>query len=241
MPILPLDHPEPFAATLGVMLYPATDEADPPKALAFASQLLAEPIRQLYEAGRVLSSEVLLRIATDAGQPLTDLHERWDGGLATGELIKALYALAKDHPSLASWENAIKIYEICAKRSGLRGSRTALLRERNRFLSVAHLWGAWSIREGRFVPRPEIGYDGHADYQAFLTEAEILRHFGQNWRPQRAKGKPPLPLDVWRVPKGWKSLTRQPGWPNTGMIPDIALPKDLLASLKPAGRPKKPR
>jgi hypothetical protein len=27
-----LDHPEPFAATLGVMLYPAMDKADPPKA-----------------------------------------------------------------------------------------------------------------------------------------------------------------------------------------------------------------
>jgi hypothetical protein len=28
MPTLPLDHPEPFSATLGVMLYPATDEAN---------------------------------------------------------------------------------------------------------------------------------------------------------------------------------------------------------------------
>ena len=32
MPILPLNYPEPFAATLGVMLYPAIDDADPPKA-----------------------------------------------------------------------------------------------------------------------------------------------------------------------------------------------------------------
>jgi hypothetical protein len=37
MPILPLDYPEPFAATLGVMLYPATDEADARKARAFAA------------------------------------------------------------------------------------------------------------------------------------------------------------------------------------------------------------
>ena len=29
MPILPLDHPEPFAATLGVMLYPGTDDDSP--------------------------------------------------------------------------------------------------------------------------------------------------------------------------------------------------------------------
>ena len=36
MPILPLDHPEPFAATLGVMLYPGADNDDPLKARAFA-------------------------------------------------------------------------------------------------------------------------------------------------------------------------------------------------------------
>jgi hypothetical protein len=41
MPILPLDYPVPFAATLGVMLYPAMDEVDPPKARAFAAQYLA--------------------------------------------------------------------------------------------------------------------------------------------------------------------------------------------------------
>jgi hypothetical protein len=41
MPLLPLDYPVPFAATLGVMLYPAMDEVDPPKARAFAAQYLA--------------------------------------------------------------------------------------------------------------------------------------------------------------------------------------------------------
>ena len=37
MPILPLSHPEPFAAVLGVMLHPL--EEDQTKAEAFASQL----------------------------------------------------------------------------------------------------------------------------------------------------------------------------------------------------------
>jgi hypothetical protein len=37
MPILPLDHPEPSFATLGVMLYPATDEADTLKARAYVA------------------------------------------------------------------------------------------------------------------------------------------------------------------------------------------------------------
>jgi hypothetical protein len=41
MPILPLDYPEPFAATGGVMLYPM-DDADAPSARAFAAHLMAE-------------------------------------------------------------------------------------------------------------------------------------------------------------------------------------------------------
>jgi hypothetical protein len=36
MPILPLNYPEPFAATLGVMLYPAPEEAEMRKATVAA-------------------------------------------------------------------------------------------------------------------------------------------------------------------------------------------------------------
>jgi hypothetical protein len=219
------------------MLYPAMDNADPPKACAFAAQWLGEPLRRLREGGHRPTYDALERIAIDAGQPLIDLNERWQGGLATGDLFKTLYTLAKNDPALASWENAVKIYEVSARRVGSKGSRTTLLRERDIFLSVAHLWGAWSIREGRFA-HPEVGYDGYADFQSFLTEAEILRDFGQNWRPTRSKSKTPLPPDVWRVPEGWKPPTRSPGWPQTAAIPDIALPDALLALLKPAGRPR---
>ena len=63
MPILPLDHPEPFSATLGVMLYPATDEADTLKARAYAAQVLAKPFRRFQEEGGDPPFETLL----DAG------------------------------------------------------------------------------------------------------------------------------------------------------------------------------
>jgi hypothetical protein len=241
MPILPLDHPEPFAATLGLMLYPATDESDPPKARAYAAQLLlADPIRRYLDAGHRLSQDTFERIAMDAGYPVTDFTERWDGGLATGDLLKALYLLARDHPALASWGSAIKIYEESAKRRGVRGSRTSLLQQRDRFLSVAHLWAAWSFREGKFVTHPEVGYNGYADFQSFLAEAEFLRDFGHNWRPARSTGKPLLPPDVWRVPEGWEPLTQEPGWPRPGrLFHQTVLPEDLLAFLRPAGRPRK--
>jgi hypothetical protein len=194
MPILPLDHPEPFAATLGVMLYPGVDNDDPLKARAFASQWLATPIRRFEEAGHKISRDDLLRIAMDAGQPLNDLDERWWDGTATGEVFKTLCALFNTDPALATWNNAIKIAKLVAARAGTSGSRSLLWEARRRFLSVAHLWAAWTIREAIFDPRPGLGY---ADFQSFLAEAEILRDFGQTWRPARANSKPLLPFNIW--------------------------------------------
>ena len=51
MLILPLDHSEPYFATLGVMLYPAVDDADPPKARAYVAQVLARAFSRLRDAG----------------------------------------------------------------------------------------------------------------------------------------------------------------------------------------------
>jgi hypothetical protein len=238
MPVLPLDHPEPFAATLGVMLYPG-DGLDRRKARAFAAQYLAEPLRHFHEAGGRLDYETLLQITTDAGERLADLDKRWWGGTATGEIFKAFFILAHTKPALASWNNAIVITETVAGSEKVSGSRSSLWKVRSKFMSVAHLWGAWSFREREFTSKPEIGYDGYADFQSFLTEAEILRQWGQSWHPARDKAEPPLPEDVWRVPDDWQPLDRQPGWPKTGMIPDLALPETLLANLKPAGRPKR--
>jgi len=55
MPILPLDHPEPFAATLGTMLYPGVNDIDVSKARAFVAQWLAkQPYQWFHEAGHRL-------------------------------------------------------------------------------------------------------------------------------------------------------------------------------------------
>ena len=90
MPILPLDHLEPFTATLGVMLYPD----DPVKAQAYAAQLLlAEPIPRFLEAGHSLSQHDLVRIMRDSGPHLADREKRWWGGSAVGEAFKIFLAL----------------------------------------------------------------------------------------------------------------------------------------------------
>jgi hypothetical protein len=240
VPILPLDHPEPFAATLGVMLYPGTDKDDPAKARAFAAQWLAKPLQQFHKDGHRLPYDRLARLAEDAGRLLTDMEGRWRGALATGDVFKALYILAKDHPSMASWEHAIHIYLSCAARAKTTGSRSGLWQEIRRFRTVAHLWAAWSIRDYKALSgSPELDYDGYDDFQCFLVEAEILRDFGQVWRQPRANSEPPLPPDVWRVPPNWIRPVRKPQWPKTGVIPNIALPDDLLANLNPSGRPRK--
>jgi hypothetical protein len=239
MPILPLDHPEPFFATLGVMLYPATDEADTLKARAYAAQVLAKAFRRFQEEGGDPPFETLGPIYLDAGEPLDDLEERWWGGRATGEVFKTLFALANTDPPLASWKHAIQIVEETAKRNKVKSGRTKLLQAKDRFLSVAHLWAARAIREGKSFQKPEAGYDASVDFQMFLAEAEILRHWGQTWRQPRATSEPPLPSNVWRVPDEWEPPARQPGWPKTGMIPRLTLSKELTVELKPTGRPRK--
>ena len=215
------------------MLYPGTNEADARQARAFAARWLAEPLRLFHAAGFKLSYDALAEMFTDAGEQLSGLDERWWGGTATGELFKTFLALAMTKPALASWNNATKIAELVATRHKASGSRTTQWEARQRFLSVAHLWGAWSIREGQFATDPESGY---SEFQTFLAEAENLRYWGQTWRAPREASKPPLPAEVWRVPDTWQPPT---GWPQGVWLPDLALPDDLLAELKPAGRPRK--
>lgn len=238
MPILPFDSPEPFAAILGVMLFPGTDKDDRLKARAFASQWLIGAIQRNYNGNQPLSHDDLFRIVMDAGE-LGDVDDRWWEATATGEMFKALWALSNTNPALATWNNAAKLAEIVAARDKNKGSRSLLWRARSRFLSVAHLWGAWCICEGKFETRPEVGYDGISECQSFLTEAEILRRWGQTWRPQRAKSKPLLPAYVWQIPETCEPPGRRNDWPETGKIPMLIVSADLLAELKPAGRPRK--
>lgn len=239
MPILPLDHPEPFAATLGVMLYPGLDEDSQRKARAFAAQYLAEPLRQLYGSGGTLSHEHLVRIAFDAGTPLDDIPDRWRDGLATGQIHMTFYALANANPDLASWRSATKLVEINARSHQASASRSTLSDMRSRYQSVAHLWGAWVIRDGKFTTDLETGYDAWIDFQCFLAEAEFLRLGIKSWLQRNSRSERALRTEAWRVPDDWQAPIRQPGWPQSGGLPDLKIPDEQLAHLRPAGRPRK--
>ena len=236
MPLLPLNRPEPFSATLGVMLYPD----DPAKARAFAAQFLAKPYREFRAAGHRLSHEAVEQLLIDSGERLRDLDARWWQGTAAGELLKTLFALYNTRPALASWNNALRIARATAINSSAKGARTELRAALQTFLPVAHLWGAWRIRNGQFHSMHlEIGNDGYADFLSFLSEAEQLREWGQSWQQPRAKSKPPLPAEVWRVPEGWQPPVPDYDWPlRAAQLPILTIPEDLLRGLKPAGRPR---
>jgi len=239
MPVLPLDHPEPFAATLGVMLYPGVEDASRKRARAFAAQVLVEPLRIFQEAGNSVPDRELAQLAPDPDVALNDLdRRRWEGS-AVGELFKALWLLARTDPARASWANAIRLAETTAARHRVSGARSALYEARRRFDSVAHLWGAWSIRGRRFQHNLSVGYEGAHDFQFFLAEAEMLRRWGRSWRAKRANSRPPLPANAWRVPDGWEPPEHKPTWPRSGGIPDLILPEELLRDLPRLGRPRK--
>lgn len=242
MPILPLDHPEPLAAVLGIMLYPGLDQSEQRKARAFAARFLSEPLRRHRDAGHSLPAETLFQLLRDAGgafgetESLDDVDARLWAGQATGEMIKAYFVLADTAPELASWNNAAKLAENAAALDGRPVSRNKLLAARRSLLSAAHLWGAWVIRGGCFVSED---CDGWTDVQFFLAEAENLRAWGQDWRARRENAKPPLPAEVWRVPDNWRRPERRPGGPLPGAVPEMSLPSELLVDLRPAGRPRK--
>ncbi len=239
MPILRLDYPEPYALTLGIMLYPGEDESDQQQARAFASQYVREWIPLIYKAGSSLSEEELNRVLDDASGPPVDSRERQEKGTLTGEMFRVLLALEHADPVLATWANATRLIEIRAARHKTSTSKSTLYNVRKQFGSVAHLWAAWMIRHESF--RADFGVRGIRDdeFQSFLAESEVLRRWGQTWRHERDKAEPPLPDAVWRVPEDWQPPANQTGWAQTGEIPHLEWPREHVHQLRKAGRPRK--
>ncbi len=247
MPTLPMNHPEPLAATLGVMHYPGAEGNDRAHAAAFAAQFVAAAVKS---QGGTIDDMTAARLFRDAGVPLGEWETRAREGQAVGEVVKVLLALWLRDQQYASWEKAMKIVrEHAAPRTG-GGSRSRLMELKGRYLAVAHLWAAWQLREGRFTTDTEVGYDGYADFEAFIAESEIIRKWGQALGPlsfidsgeEKTIDPPDQPFftgDMWKPPTDWRPCERQPHWPLTGVIPVITLPEKMLGGLRRAGRPRK--
>jgi hypothetical protein len=234
MPVLPIDATEPFAATLGVMLYPGADESS--KARAFTAQYLAKPLQDFHDAGYRLPYEQLADFAFANTETLADQPTRNRDALVFGDVVAMYFMLWHSRPELASWNHAIQLVEATIPTGG--GSRTTIVNAKRRFRSVAHLWGALSLRSGRFSDDLSVGYTGRADFQSFLAEAEIVLAWGTNARHHR-KGASPFTGEMWSVPSTWRPVERRAGWPSTGVVRLPELPDESLLSLRRSGRPKR--
>ena len=238
MPVLSLDYPEPYALTLGIMLFPGDDEPDRQQAKAFASHYVTERLPLLNRMGLSLSDEELNRVLDDANPPV-DPRERWRKGTLTGEMFRVFLTLAHTEPALATWANVMRLVEIRSAKHNGSASESTLYAVRKQFGSVAHLWAAWMIRRDKF--RADFGLlgPGHVEFESFLAESEVLRHWGQTWHHERDKAEPPLPAEVWRVPDDWRPPAQQTGWAQTGDIPHLEWPCEYVSQLRKAGRPRK--
>lgn len=239
MPVLPLDFPDPFAATLGVMLYPGVDSKSRDRARSFASNLLgAGPLAEYFAAGGDLLKDALKQIALGGGGEVDDRSKRWnEAAFSVGVPLKVLFALAHTEEKLVSWENAMLIVERTNPGPEYATSRASLTRFRREFLTVAHLWGAYALRDWQFIQDLSVGYTYADDFQSFLAEAEALRCWGQGYTPGRAKSCPILPAEMWTTPADWASPERREGWPDTGRIRAVELAAEQVAGLRPQGRP----
>ena len=233
---LPLDHSEPFAATFGVMHYPGESETERRKARAYEAQNLAEPLKGAIKDGHRPSYDRLARVATTGGERLGDLDKRERDGIWLGELTRIYYLLSYSHPHLASWNNSCLVLE--RELGSEPGSRSAFMKAKKRMRSVAHLWGAFAIRGFRFKQIPVIGYDYRDDFEYFLADAQMLKEWGLNWKPKRAKAASPLSDTMYELPGFWLPYQRA-GWPPVGRLTSADLDENLLEGLRPAGRPRK--
>lgn len=240
MRILPLEHPEPLIATLGIMLYPGDDFESRRRARAFISQRLAEPLREFYAAGYTLTKEELAQIPSDGWVYLDDLKARWRDGLLIGEIVKTYVAIANTDPTRASWGNATKLVALCARRQGVAGSASYLYAIRSRFMPVAHLWGAFVLRDKQFRSDLDVQYEAWDDLQLFWFESELVLCSDRTWLPEKRGPERPMNVDrAWRVPSDWRPPEPKPGWPLAGGIPHLTIDQELLSHLKRPGRPRK--
>lgn len=237
MPLLPLHHPDPFSAIFGIMLYPCSTNDDVAKAQAFTSSVLSNVFHQQLQQGREISAETLTAIFVGQSMPPTDLAERWDKGLAAGQVFYRYFCLAQQEPNLASWNNAEKLADQDLKKLARGFSPTRLKVVRRQFNPVIHLWAAWHSTGGPLSPDAE---DSITALETLLIEAQGYLEWALSWQPQHARATPPLSDEpFWVLPKHFRPKNPPPGWPNTVQLGHSKLSAEQIRMLKPAGRPKK--
>jgi hypothetical protein len=194
-----------FIATLWSGFYPKYEKCG-----------LGEPLPRSVLLS-VMEAAVTMVIAPD------EIAKRRCKGLAAGEQLKVVFALAQTEPKRASWNAAARLVE----RQTTIG-RSYLYDARSAFSPVIHLWAAFILRDQRCHADQACGYRAIDDLHMFISEAMALLQWSTNFRLPRKKAEPTLnrqTVDFWTPPPGWSMPTPRPEWPRDGRLRGIYLEK----------------
>ena len=160
---------------------------------------------------------------------------------AAGEVTKVLIALINSDPAAASWRNAVTQTEALVTRmrgkKQIAGSAMTLRSALKEFGPVLHLWAAWNLRGRRFRNDASVGYSFPDDVEMFRLEAQTLLHELREWdgaKNENARSK--YLRNVFCEGPDWTEPTRQPNWPETGVIEKFIFAPDLIANPPPLRR-----
>jgi hypothetical protein len=240
MPYMNLARGEPWAETWGVMHFPE-DEA---KRRAFVAALWSGfyPIYERTEAGELVPRSVLLSIMEAAeATPVerAEIADRRYKGLAAGEQLKVLFAIAQTEPKFAAWNTAARLVEWQTGKS-----RSYLYEARSVFLPVIHLWATFILRDQRFYGDESRGYSAIDDLHTFITEAMALLQWSMDFKLPRKKAKPTLTLqtaDFWTPSPDWSPPISRPEWPRDGRLQSgVSLGEDWMRRTRSEPPRKKP-
>ena len=167
-----------------------------------------------------------------------EIKDRRYKGLAAGDQLKVLFAVAQTEPKLASWNAASRLVEWQTRKS-----RAYLYDARRVFLPAIHLWAAYILRDQRFHADESHDYRAIDDLHQFITEAMALLQWGTRFRLVREKARPTLncqTVDFWIPRSDWSPPIPRPGWPRDGRLRSVSLGEDWLRRIRSRPPVKKP-
>jgi hypothetical protein len=221
MPYLNLTGGEPWAETWGVMLFPDNEA----KRRAFIAGLWLGfyPAYEKSGSGEAVPRSVLLSVMEAAARAVErdEIADRRYRGLAAGDQLKVLFALAQTQSERASWNAAARLVEWQSGKS-----RAYLYEARSAFLPVIHLWAAFILRDHRCHADEARGYTAIDDLQMFIVEAMALLQWAAEFKLDREKAEPALnhqTVDFWVPPSDWSPSGARLGWPRDGRLQAVSL------------------
>ena len=180
----------------------------------------------------------VMETAATMAIPPDEIATRQDKGLAAGEQLKVLFALAQTEPKCASWNAVTQLVKRQTEKS-----RSYLYDPRRAFLPVIHLWAAFILRDQRCHADAARGYRAIDDLYMFISDAMALLQWSTEFRLCRKKAEPTLnrqTVTFWTPPPEWSPPLPRPGWPRDGRLRGICLEEGWVRRTRSKPIRKKP-